>query len=94
MQNYNFLQKQIHRLVLGNQFLKKSLFDIEKSLFYKKQQNSRDQQHIFITGLPRSGTTILLEFLYQGKEFASLTYADMPFILAPNLFNTSAYSVV
>ena len=22
MQNYNFLQKQLHRLVLGNQFLK------------------------------------------------------------------------
>ena len=30
---------------------------------------------------------ILLEFIYQTKEFASLTYADMPFIMAPNLFN-------
>ena len=31
MQNYNFLQKQLHRLVLGNQFLieisKKQKFD-------------------------------------------------------------------
>ena len=87
MQNYNFLQKQLHRLVLGKQFLKKNLFDIEKLLFYKKLQNVKELQHIFITGLPRSGTTILLKFLYQTKEFASLTYADMPFILAPNLFS-------
>ena len=87
MQNYNFLQKQLHRLILGKQFLKKTLFDIEKSLFYKKLQNVKEQQHIFITGLPRSGTTILLEFFHQTKEFASLTYADMPFVLAPNLFS-------
>ena len=86
MQNYSFLQKQLHKLVLGNQFIKKSLFDIEKLLFYKKKTNIRNQQHVFITGLPRSGTTILLEFLYQSKEFASLTYSDMPFVLSPNLF--------
>ena len=47
----------------------------------------QDLQHIFITGLPRSGTTILLEFLYKTNKFASFTYNDMPFILSPNLFS-------
>ena len=86
MQNYNFLQKNLHRLVLGNSLIKKTLFEIEKSLFYKKQVGTKDQQHIFVTGLPRSGTTILLNFIYQTNDFASLCYKDMPFILSPNLF--------
>lgn len=86
MQNYSFLQKQLHHLVLGNKLIKKSLFEIEKIFFVKQLADIRNQHHVFITGLPRSGTTILLEFLYQGKEFASLTYRDMPFVLAPNLF--------
>ena len=87
MQNYNLLQKNLHRLVLKSPFIKKALFDIEKMIFLKKNDSFKSEKHIFITGLPRSGTTILLEFIYQTKEFASLTYADMPFIMAPNLFN-------
>ena len=45
---------------------------------------------LFITGLPRSGTTSLLNFLYSSDEYASLTYNNMPFILSPHfskLFN-------
>ncbi len=87
MQNYNFLQKNLHRLVLGNSLIKKTLFDIEKSLFYKKQFETKNQQHVFVTGLPRSGTTILLNFIFQTNEFASLCYRDMPFILSPNLYS-------
>ena len=87
MQNYSFMQKQLHRLVLGSQLIKRSLFDIETSLFYKNDIGINDQQHVFITGLPRSGTTILLEYLYKTGEFASLTYRDMPFVLSPNLFH-------
>ena len=37
--------------------------------------------------MPRSGTTVLLNFLYQTNNFASLTYLDMPFILSPNLWS-------
>ena len=48
MQNYNFLQKNLHRLVLGNSLIKKTLFEIEKSLFYKKQFETKNQQHVFV----------------------------------------------
>ena len=39
---------------------------------------------MFITGLPRAGTTSLLNFLFSLDEYGSLTYNNMPFILSPN----------
>ncbi|WP_186441633.1 sulfotransferase [Desulfamplus magnetovallimortis] len=41
---------------------------------------------VFVTGLARSGTTILLEALYSTGDFATLTYRDMPFVTAPFLW--------
>ena len=86
MQNYNFIQRTLHKIILGNIFVNKSLFEVEKNIFYEKNLDYSLNQHIFITGLPRSGTTILLEVLHKTNNFASLTYEDMPFILAPNLY--------
>jgi len=87
MQNYNSIQKLLHDIVLNNKFINKSLFELEK-IIYLKQIKLEDKPHIFITGLPRSGTTSLLNFIYSSNEFASLTYKNMPFILSPNLFKT------
>ena len=39
-----------------------------------------------MTGLARAGTTILLRELHATEQFGSLRYADMPFVLAPNLW--------
>ena len=41
--------------------------------------------HVFIFGLARCGTTAILNAIYETGEFASLKYSDMPFILAPGL---------
>ena len=86
MNNYTFLQKKLHKISLQNNLIKKSLFEIEKILFLNKN-NINNNNHIFITGLPRSGTTILLNFFYQSNEYASLTYKDMPFVLSPNILS-------
>jgi len=86
MNNYTFLQKKLHKISLQNNLIKKSLFEIEKILFLN-QNNINNNNHIFITGLPRSGTTILLNFFYQSNEYASLTYKDMPFVLSPNILS-------
>ena len=86
MINYSFLQKKLHNICLGNLNIKKSLFEIEKKFFFKKI-NFKENKHVFISGLPRSGTTILLNFLYSTGNYASLTYSDMPFILSPNLYS-------
>lgn len=83
MQNYNHIQKFLHDLVLSKKFINRSLFEFEK-IFYLKNNKIKNQSHIFITGLPRSGTTSLLNFLFSSNEYASLTYKNMPFILSPN----------
>ena len=83
MQNYNFIQKLLHDLVLSNKLVNKSLFELEK-LLYLKNNNIDKNAHVFITSLPRSGTTILLNFLFSSNEFASLKYSNMPFVLSPN----------
>ena len=89
MQNYSGIQEFLHDLVLSKKFINKSLFELEK-IIYLKDKDIKNQSHIFITGLPRSGTTSLLNFIYSSDHYASLTYKNMPFILSPNfskLFN-------
>ena len=83
-ENYNYIQKILHHLCLGNKIIKKTLFLFETS-FFKNENNFENNKHLFICGLPRSGTTALLIGFYQTDTYASLTYQDMPFILAPNL---------
>ena len=89
MQNYSNIEKFLHDFVLSKKIINKSLFELEK-IIYIKNKDIKNQSHVFITGLPRSGTTSLLNFLFSSDEYASLTYNNMPFILSPHfskLFN-------
>ena len=83
MQNYSKIQKFLHDFILSKKIINRSLFELEK-IIYLKNKDIKNQPHVFITGLPRSGTTILLNFLFSSDEYASLTYNNMPFILSPN----------
>ena len=85
MNNYSVLQRLLHRTILSSQLMREIMFDVEQSIFLKKDDNF-DDDHVFVAGLARSGTTILLNAIYQSNQFASLTYDDMPFILAPNFW--------
>ena len=89
IKDYNYLSKLLHKIVLGNNSILNSSFDLENFIFgsnlnLEKVQNNG---HVFISGLARSGTTILLRYLYDTNKFASPTYNDMPFILSPNLWS-------
>ena len=86
MNNYTIFQKELHKLALFSKFMRETTFDFEKLLFSNKS-NHASSKHVFITGMARSGSTILLNSLYSSDQFSSLTYSDMPFILAPNLWN-------
>tara|TARA_B100000886_G_C20420546_1_gene491339 strand:- start:270 stop:1235 length:966 start_codon:yes stop_codon:yes gene_type:complete len=83
MQNYSGIQQFLHDFVLRKKFINKSLFELEK-IFYLRNIEVKKQSHIFISGLPRSGTTSLLNFIYSSNEYVSLTYKNMPFVLSPN----------
>ncbi len=45
---------------------------------------------MFVTALPRAGTTILLNLLVGTGSFASHTYRDMPFVLCPMIWQRFA----
>ena len=47
MINYSLAQKYLHHFILGNNFVKKSLFDIEKIIFLDKHNDCKSQKHIF-----------------------------------------------
>ena len=61
-------------------------FDIEKTMHGGDLPDSSQGAHIFVSGLARSGTTLLMRMLHDTSAFASLTYRDMPLVMAPNLW--------
>ena len=87
-EEYNKLSRFLHKISLGSKSISELSFDINKTLFYssKKIKQSTYNNPVFISGLARSGTTAILNHLYETKKFATLTYEDMPFVLAPNLW--------
>lgn len=82
---YSALDKTLHRLVLGSPAVAEMTHDIERGLFLKAAPQDQGR-HVFVTGLARAGTTILMREIHRTGQFGSLTYADMPFVLAPNLW--------
>ena len=89
MNNYSWLEKKLHQFALSSQFMREVTFDFESINISSRSEN---ENHIFITGLARAGTTILLNALYESNIFGSLSYSDMPFILSPNLWSKISLS--
>lgn len=82
--DYGFASQLLHRAALSTPFITQACFDIERAI--NNAEDSRLGRHIFVAGLARSGTTILLRALHKTNVFRSLTYRDMPFVLMPNLW--------
>lgn len=82
---YDIFSIIIHKIFFNVDFFNIFLFDLEKKIYLTKFKAEQINPNVFITGLPRSGTTAFLELLYSSKQFASFQYSDMPFILSPNL---------
>ncbi|MFT5700809.1 MAG: hypothetical protein ACI8ZB_003694 [Desulforhopalus sp.] len=86
--DYGVSARLLHQFVLGSSFFGETLFDIEKAIHGSKARDVSNGKHVFVAGLARAGTTILMRTLYENGNFCSLTYRDMPFILAPNTWRT------
>ena len=80
---YTDASKLLHRLALNHYNVSKKLFQTEQKRVKKESIN---QQFLIVSGLARSGTTSLLNHLSKQEKLCSLTYANMPFLLAPNLW--------
>ena len=82
---YSLADRLLHRIALGSVAVLDMSFDIERSRYSSAAQAREDGgAPVFVTGLARAGTTILMRMLHASGNFASLTYRDMPFPLAPN----------
>lgn len=79
---YSELSKLLHRLALDNYNLSKWLLkkDIKANLKPLKPE------FLIVTGLARSGTTSLMNYLSKMDKFSSLGYDNMPFVLSPNIW--------
>ena len=86
MNNYSSLQRFWHQFSLSHEYIRQMSFDLERSIFLDNSFPVKDN-HVFVAALARAGTTSLLTAIHDSEEFASLTYADMPFVLAPNLWD-------
>ena len=85
--NYGALDRVLHRIAFAHPKVQQILSDVENDLFRKRLENISIDRPVFITGLPRAGTTLLLEMLFQTGEFSTYTYRQMPFVLAPLLWD-------
>jgi Sulfotransferase family len=85
MANYGRLDRLLHRLALGSDDIAEISFVIDQ-MMSRKRPGVADGHHVFVSGLARAGTTILMRRIHDSCAFRSLTYADMPFALAPNLW--------
>ena len=85
--NYSALDRFLHRIAFSAPSIQFTAADIEKKVFGAVYGAVEATQPIFITSLPRAGTTLLLEVLQRFPSLATHNYRDMPFIMAPVLWS-------
>ncbi|MBU2870948.1 sulfotransferase [Colwellia sp. E2M01] len=85
--SYNLFDKALHYCAFKNVKLQLKLAQYETERYQIHKQNITIDKPVFITSLPRSGTSILLDVLTKTEKFSFQTYQDMPFIFLPLLWH-------
>lgn len=84
--DYGPVARLLHRLALGNGAVAEVAYTLDQKIARPDMSLAANGAHVFVAGMARAGTTLLTRRLFQTGRFASLTYADMPFPVAPNLW--------
>ncbi len=84
---YSALDRFVHRIAFANPGVQMTAAQIEDNLFGRRLDDVEMGAPIFVTSLPRAGTTILLTALNSAPELATHLYRDMPFVMAPLLWS-------
>lgn len=82
---YSELSRLLHRMILDNYNIGNRLLNAEIKRAKKRGLNPRND-FLVISGLARAGTTSFMNDLSRFDTFVSLSYANMPFLLSPNLW--------
>ncbi len=93
---YSLMERWLHWLALEPAAVRHLAFELERQFSLPKRTRSVASSTkiatdpadgaVYVCGLARSGTTMLLRVLDEVDDFRSLTYRDMPFVMAPNLW--------
>lgn len=87
---YSTLDRLLHGVVFNTMPAQAAFADIEDRLYGKQLEPIALDRPLFITALPRAGTTMLLDILTELPEFATHRYRDMPFLLCPLMWSQLA----
>lgn len=82
---YSFMERALHHLALGSTAVGEMSFDMDR-MFMDEAAKVEAGPPVFVSGLARAGTTIVMRRLHETGKFRSLTYRDMPFVMAPNMW--------
>jgi hypothetical protein len=86
--SYSVMDRLLHRVAFNTYLAQIPVANIESYVFAKQLASCKIDRPVFITALPRAGTTLLLECFARMTQFASHCYRDMPFVLTPCLWNS------
>ncbi len=84
---YGSLDRLLHRVAFASLDMQMALGDVENRLHAASIDLDLARRPVFVTSLPRAGTTVMLNLLAALPEFASATYRHMPFTLSPLLWD-------
>jgi len=80
---YSLMDRVVHRIAFAAPFVQMAAADMEDTAFAAQTRDIEDKPPVFITSLPRAGTTVVLNALHDVPGVATHLYRDMPFIMAP-----------
>ena len=83
---YGALDRALHAYAFASPRRQRALGAFETRLHRRRIDPGRAARPVFVTSLPRAGTTVMLNALARLPELASATYRHMPFTLAPLLW--------
>jgi len=85
--NYSTMDRLLHWIAFSSPAVQLTAADIEEKFLSADYREARAGKPIFITSLPRAGTTLMLEALCRFPSLATHTYRDMPFVMSPVLWS-------
>ncbi len=85
---YSKTDRLLHRMAFSGINIQKALADMEDRIYSERFSGIEIDRPVFITSLPRAGTTLFLELISSLDSFATHTYREMPFLLIPLLWNS------
>lgn len=79
-------ERLLQRIALGTPMVRAMSLELEAERYQAAANARPPEPPVFVAGLARAGTSVLVRALHGQSEFAALTYRDLPFPLAPNLW--------